>query len=68
MDTYFDVSDAFGNVLPKLLLDKLDESKKMIKFSKFVTYERIFHTKVEGHEKLTVSKGVSQVGVLSSLF
>lgn len=69
--TFLDVSDAFNNVLPDILLDRLAEldcSEKMIKFSRFLTFERYLHTNIEGYEKLTIHRGVPQGGVLSPWF
>ncbi|XP_046750589.1 uncharacterized protein LOC124413847 [Diprion similis] len=67
---FLDVSNAFPNVLSDCLLSKLAEikcSESLIKFVKFLTYERILHTDISDHEIKTLHKGVPQGGVLSPL-
>lgn len=67
---FLDVSEAFNNVLPDILINKLADikcSEQLIKFVKFLTHERYIHTNIENNEIKKISKGVPQGGVLSPL-
>ena len=68
--TFLDVSDAFNNVLPNVLINRLLElkcSEQVIRFVKFLTFERFIHTNIEGDKTIKICKGVPQGGVLSPL-
>ena len=66
---FLDVIGAFDNVNSDLLIKKLAEigcPYKLIKFIKFLTYERHIYSSVHNESKLT-HKGVPQGGILSPL-
>ncbi|KAK2574733.1 hypothetical protein KPH14_012990, partial [Odynerus spinipes] len=68
---FIDVSDAFNNVQSHILLTKLAKfgcSTKILKFTKFLTYERYIFTDVNSEQTTFSYKGVPQGGVLSPIF
>ena len=65
-----DVHGAFDNINIDILLVKLSQvgcPNSVLKYIKFLTYERIIHTDYLGEEIRVVHKGVPQGGVLSPL-
>ena len=67
---FLDVKGAFDNVNIQILLEKLASigcPSNIIKFVKFITFERIIHTVSLSRDYRLVYKGVPQGGVLSPL-
>ncbi|OXU28793.1 hypothetical protein TSAR_005474 [Trichomalopsis sarcophagae] len=67
---FLDVNGAFDNVNIAILLQQLATigcPTRVIKFIKFLTYERIIYTETLGEQIRFVYKGVPQGGVLSPL-
>ena len=70
LTAFLDVSGAFNNVLPDILLKKLAKigvSTKFLKFIKSLIHERFIYTSDNMINPRTVYKGVAQGGVLSPL-
>ena len=70
LTTFLDISDAFSNVVPEILLEKLASikcSELFIKFAKFLLEHRIAHTSITRFEILNIYLGVPCGGVLSTI-
>lgn len=68
---YLDISNAFNDVRCDVLLDqmaKLGCSEKVLRFVRFLIYERLIHTEINLEKPRLCHKGVPQGGVLSPLF
>lgn len=70
MAVFLDVSNAFNDVRSDILLDKLADigcSPKILKFIKFLTYERKIYSEINETKPMHAYKGVAQGGVFSPL-
>lgn len=68
LGAFLDVSGAFNNVLIDVLLDKLAKiglTLKIIRFIRFLTYERFVYSRETMNDPSSVYRGVPQGGVLS---
>lgn len=67
---FLDVNGAFDNVNISILLEQLAKigfPMNLIRFMKFLTYERLVYTELTGDKPRIIHKGVPQGGVLSPL-